>query len=543
MPRWATAQCPPMNAATRRQFLRAVGRIAGPTAMYGVLSQLGMAQASPARADFALQGAPGKGTRVLVLGAGLAGLVSALELQRAGYQVQLLEYNQRPGGRAWTLRGGDRTTELGGATQECRFDKGQYLDAGPWRIPHHHHGVLAYCKRLGVALQPFVQVNHNALLHSQRAFGGKPQRMRDIGADFAGGVDELLAKVVQQRKLDAPLDAEDQQRLLDALREMGALDREYRFRAGPQASRRRGWQRDAGAGVAGRPVHSQPVALPELLRSGLWRQLSQGMDYDYQMPLFQPVDGMDALPRALARELRGRIRYGRRVAAVAQDERGVSVSHQAVGADGRATGPMDSSRADWCVCTLPLSVLGQLELPGFSPAMQEAIDAVPYAATVKIGLQFKRRFWEEDDAIYGGISYTDLPIQLIAYPNHDFQAKGGVLLGAYSWGPNAFEYTAMAPAERVKHALAQGALMHPQYPAEFVSGISVAWHRVPFTLGCFAEWDEATRAAHYDTLCTMDRRIVLAGEHASWLPAWQEGAVLSAHAAIEQLHRRALAAA
>jgi monoamine oxidase len=532
-----------MTAPTRRQFLRAVGRVAGPTAMYGVLSQLGLAQASPARTDFALQGAPRKGTRVLVLGAGLSGLVSALELQRAGYQVQLLEYNQRPGGRAWTLRGGDRYTELGGATQECRFDKGQYLNPGPWRIPYHHHGVLAYCKRLGVALQPFVQVNHNALLHSRHAFGGKPQRLRDFGADFAGGVDELLAKVVQQRRLDAPLEAEDQQRLLDALREMGALDREYRFRAGPQVSERRGYLRDAGGGVQGRPQDSQPVALPELLRSGLWRQLSHGMNYEFQMPLFQPVGGMDAIPRALARELPGRIRYGRRVTAIAQDERGVSVQHQGVGADGRAAGPLETSRADWCVCTLPLSVLGQIDVPAFGAPLQQAIEAVPYASSVKIGLQFKRRFWEEDEAIYGGISYTDLPIQLIAYPNYDFQARGGVLLGAYSWGPNAFEYTAMAPAERVKHALAQGAQLHPQYPAEFVSGISVAWHRVPFTLGCYAEWNDELRAAHYDTLCTMDRRIVLAGEHASYLPAWQEGAVLSAHAAIEQLHRRALAAA
>ena len=534
-----------MNTTTRRQFLRSVGRVAGPTAMYGAMAQLGLAHAGTPGKTFALDGGlkgAHRGERVLVLGAGVAGLVSALELQRAGYQVEILEYNQRPGGRSWTLRGGDRYTELGGATQECRFDKGQYLNPGPWRIPYHHHGVLSYCKQLGVPLQPFVQVNHNAYLHSQRAFGGKPQRMREIAADFNGSIDELLAKVVQQHQLDQPLDNDDQARLLDALREMGALDREYRLRAGPQVSERRGYVRDAGGGADGRQQDSQPMGLSDVLRSGLWRQLSNGMNYEFQMPLFQPVGGMDAIPRALARQLPGRIRYGRRVAAIAQDEHGVTVSHQAVGPDGRASGPMQQSKAAWCVCALPLSVLGQLDLGGFSAAVQEAIEAVPYAASVKIGLQFKRRFWEEDEAIYGGISYTDLPIQLIGYPNYDFQARGGVLLGAYSWGPNAFEYSAMAPADRVRHALAQGAKIHPQYPAEFLSGVSVAWHRSPFTLGCFALWDEPTRARHYDTLCTMDRRIVLAGEHASYLPAWQEGAVLSAHNAIEQLHRRALAA-
>ena len=71
----------------------------------------------------------------------------------AGYRVQVLEFNNRPGGRVWTLRGGDRYTELGGDTQDCGFAPGQYINPGPWRLPHHHHGILAYCRRLGVALE------------------------------------------------------------------------------------------------------------------------------------------------------------------------------------------------------------------------------------------------------------------------------------------------------------------------------------------------------------------------------------------------------
>lgn len=69
-------------------------------------------------------------------------------------------------------------TELGGATQKCEFDEGHYLNPGPWRIPYHHNGLLDYCKRLGVTLEPFQQLNHNAFLHSKDAFGGKPQRVR-----------------------------------------------------------------------------------------------------------------------------------------------------------------------------------------------------------------------------------------------------------------------------------------------------------------------------------------------------------------------------
>jgi monoamine oxidase len=93
-----------------------------------------------------LSGDP-KGASVLILGAGMAGMCAAYELRKAGYKVQILEYNDRPGGRNWSLYGGDTYTELGGFTQQVRFDKGLYLNPGPWRLPHHHYAscITASC--------------------------------------------------------------------------------------------------------------------------------------------------------------------------------------------------------------------------------------------------------------------------------------------------------------------------------------------------------------------------------------------------------------
>ena len=175
--------------------------------------------------------------------------------------------------------------------------------------------------------------------------------------------------------------------------------------------------------------------------------------------------------------------------------------------------------------------------------MKAAIDAVPYASAVKFGLQFSRRFWEEDEHIFGGISYTDLPIRQISYPSTNFNAGGkGVLLGGYTFdGPNSYEFTAMSPPERLRRAVEFGAQIHPQYLTEFENGVSVAWHRVPFTLGCAGDWSDEARKAHYNDLCQIDGRIVLAGEHASYIPAWQEGAILSALDAIQRLHKRVVA--
>ena len=155
----------------------------------------------------------------------------------------------------------------------------------------------------------------------------------------------------------------------------------------------------------------------------------------------------------------------------------------------------------------------------------------------------KRRWWEDDERIYGGISYTDQPVALISYPSTQFmQAQKGVVLGAYTFGPHAFELTSMTPEERMKVVVDCGAAIHPQYRTEFENGVSVGWHRIPWTLGCFAQWSEANRAKNYDALCAIDGRMVLAGEHASHLGAWQEGAIVSALDAIKRLHQRVVAA-
>jgi len=155
-----------------------------------------------------------------------------------------------------------------------------------------------------------------------------------------------------------------------------------------------------------------------------------------------------------------------------------------------------------------------------------------------------RRFWETDDYIYGGHSFTSQDISLVSYPNyHLFEDGPGVLLGAFASGAGAYRLAGMTPEQRIEAALAQGSVFHPGvYRKEFQTGASVAWSRVPWTLGCCARWNEETRKQHYQTLVAVDDRIVLAGEHASYVGCWMEGALLSSLDAITRLHKRALEA-
>ena len=137
-----------INHPTRRTILSMIGAAAGSSAMYAAMTSLGHAAESPYNGPIKLDGDP-KGAKVLILGAGLAGMTAALELRAAGYEVEILEYREKAGGRCWTLHSGDSYTELGGATQKADFAKGNYFNPGPWRIPHHHHALLDYCRRLG----------------------------------------------------------------------------------------------------------------------------------------------------------------------------------------------------------------------------------------------------------------------------------------------------------------------------------------------------------------------------------------------------------
>lgn len=513
---------------TRRDFLRMVGVTAGGAVLMQTMQGMGVMAESSYAGPLQLQGA-GNGKKILILGAGLAGMTSALELSKQGYEVEILEFNDRAGGRVWSVRRGDRYEELGGAVQYVNFEDGEYLNPGPWRIPYSHKALLDYCRRLGVELQVFINHNRNTLIHRTDANGGEPVVRMPATADFVGYTSELLAKVTNQGALDQELTSDDRDRLLESLRTWGALNSDYQYTGGS----RRGYDEYLGAGHRS-GVTSAPGTLEELLGSEAWRAF--GSEWGYEaLTMFQPVGGMDQIAAGFERQVGHLIRYRSKVTEIRQGDDGVRVRYENL--DSGAT---EEASADYCICTIPLSILSQIRTD-FSPKFQEAVRSVPYASATKVGLQFKRRFWEEDHRIYGGITSTDLPNRQIAYPNYNFFKKKGVVLGAYTYGGDiSHEVTAMSPEERIKWALDNGRKIHPQYDEEYETGFSVGWHRVPWTLGCAASWVGTTRQDYYDTLLQPDGRVYLAGEHLSYLGAWMEGAILSALDVIEAVHERAM---
>jgi monoamine oxidase len=134
---------------TRRQFLRRAGLFTGAALTTSLLRDL----------DALAQ--PRKPLHFVIVGAGLAGLCAAYELEKRGHSVQILEAEpQHIGGRARTLR----------------FGNGLYGEAGAMRIPLRHEITRHYVKEFGLPLRPFVQSNPQAFYYLR----GQRLRIADV---------------------------------------------------------------------------------------------------------------------------------------------------------------------------------------------------------------------------------------------------------------------------------------------------------------------------------------------------------------------------
>src|SRR5216683_800210 len=209
---------------TRRDFLTQVGRAGGFGATYMMMQSLGLLPVPTSQASvLRLPKTLGTGKNVVILGAGISGMVAAWELSKAGYNCTILEARGRAGGRNWTIRNGTRIEMTDGTTQTCTFEDGHYFNAGPARLPSQHVTMLGYCRELGVQLEVEVNSSRSSLLQNDTFNGGKAVQQRQLVNDTRGHVAELLAKCIKRSALDEELTSDDKERMLVFLRKYGDL--------------------------------------------------------------------------------------------------------------------------------------------------------------------------------------------------------------------------------------------------------------------------------------------------------------------------------
>ena len=508
---------------TRRALLTQLGAVGGAGAVFMGMEALGLAHATPAMAEqFDLPAGSGNGKSVVVLGAGIAGLVAAYELDRAGYDVTVLEARDRVGGRVWSVRGGDRIVQSGRADQHATFDQGLYFNAGAARIPATHRVILGYARRFGVKLESFVNDNRGAGWD----FGGKVQPERRMVYDLHGRVSELLAKAIDQKALDQAMPKGELEAFRQFLQFYGFLDDKGAY---SQASFASGFASEPG-GYAQAPKELAPLTLKELLpnRAIGFPYFFQSIN-DMQPAMLQPVGGMDAIARAIHAQVKSRVRLNSPVSAIRRIGDRVRIEH---GPGKKVT------EADFAIVTLPANLLERVP-NDFSAEKKAALKGINYLPSVKVAFEAPR-FWEED-GIYGGLGWTDQANENLIYPSGGWHSDTGVLVAAYcaGWtGPNhTQEYTAMSHEERFRICREVVERMHPGQAHKLGKPVTVAWGLTPWPDA--ASCSSRARPARYAELLRPEGPIFFAGEHLSYVLFWQEGAALSAHEAMRLLTSQA----
>jgi monoamine oxidase len=500
-------------------MLAELGLLSGAGVSFAAAQALGIASPGSAKAArFALPPGSGTGKKVVVLGAGIAGLVAAYELRRAGYAVTVLEARNRVGGRAWTIRGSDRIEQIDRPLQQARFSAGQYFNAGPARIPSSHHVILGYADRLGVPLEVFVNSNQSAGWD----FAGHVEPQRRMMVDMRGMIGELLAKAIDGHALDTALSKEELAGFRQFIAFYSGLDEKGKYAA------------SVSSGYADWPggYDHPPKAVGTLGFKQLLPNRAVGFPYffeqimDMQATMLQPVGGMDRIAKALYAAVRPAIQLGSPVTAIRREGAGVRIEHRG-----------GVVRADYCVCTQPAPLLARIP-SDFSAAKKTALKGVEYLKSAKVAFEAPR-FWEREDHIYGGIAWTDRLNENVIYPSSGFHSARGVLVGAYVAGwthpdtPEAF--TKLPIAEQIRISAGSIEALHPGRSRLLTSPVAINWGQVPYSEGVGAvgrDFGEQKRGPLYDELLKPEGPITFAGEHLSYVGLWQEGAAMSAHEAI-----------
>lgn len=440
-----------------------------------------------------------KPKKVVIVGAGVAGLVAAYELKRAGHNPVILEAQQRVGGRVYTLR--------------QPFMEGLYADVGAMRIPRAHKLTLEYISRFNLETHDFTMDNPNAYYY----IGGRKIRIAEGNAD-----PNLLGFDVSDHERGhtaGTMWMKTIQPLLDLLEKDGEAAWDEIVTKYDQYSTREflevnGWSEGAIEMYG-------LVANQEAVMNSSFLEVFREDSGNFYTNMVEIQGGSDRLPHAFLPELKDNIRFGAKMTAIDQSPDDVTIHYRTIAGRFKET-------ADYAIITVPFPVLRHIEcIKPFTRAKQRAIRQLHYDASAKILFQCKRRFWEEDEGIFGGGTMTDLPIRNLYYPDHGRETGRGVILASYTWSEDAQRWGSLFHNDRIEQALEDVAQIHPQINQEFEVGASWMWHDDEFAGGAFALFDPEQQSLLYDLIIAPEGRIHFGGEHTSLHHAWIQGAIES----------------
>lgn len=463
-------------------------------------------------------------------------------------------------------------------TWKSGINKGQpvdlFLNAGPGRIPSNHVNLIALCQEIGVSLEPYFFLSYSNLLQSEKFKDGKAFPFSQVNYSLFAEMAKLGV---------ASSTGPDAAALINLYQQFGGVDKNGTL----TDTHRLGFSRVPGGWRDAGKVRDQ-ISAKAIMDSGFVGQsgenpeltagsfLFNSSNIDWQASLMQPIGGMDRIWQQLlvqpipARAARGGdMRTAMDNAFGYCGPRGASAGTAYVGdlvylnaPVKRVTIKKDTNKVnlsfgeinlictqghpsrvdvnydfDYCVSTMAPNLLHDV-LKNADQTFMNGLANVDQTPAIKVGWQGRNRFWEEEDQIYGGISWTTDIISQIWYPSEDFTAPTGILTGAYNRGPLAADFGKLDQKQRIAAALGGGDKLHPGFKDKVYAddGLTIAWQNMPHQVGGWPSDTAITQPSVYKQITAMPQgRLVCAGDAWSYWPGWQEGSVASAYCAISEI--------
>jgi monoamine oxidase len=472
--------------------------------------------------------------KILILGAGMAGLAAGYELLQRGHQVQIFEASPRLGGRVWTQR----------------FKNGQYGELGAMRIPAAHDYTRHYIKQLKLQLRTFVNSNPTTF----RDFEGTICRAK-VGGQKIGDLFDLSKRDREAIRKENDLDAIYLQMMQEVLSYLDDADKTQLFGHGPLSAKLNYLDKSLLQTLLDRAdtydavrLMGKATVLDDYWHCSTIMFLREEIEGAF-VGLEEIPGGMERLPNALAdapladgTTLRNHITYAREVCSIDQEDQGITITFKQ---DGR----LDTATFPYVLCTIPFSVLRRINIKGLSGGKKilDAIQGMSYHSATKVLVNCTQRFWEQDPQgkIYGGASLADAITRMTFYPSDNADQKNqsiskgpGVLLGSYSWGATARRLGVLSRQERGEVVVDKIRRFHPQLrdyldPEEPYA--SMAWDNYPFAAGAFSSPSPHDLPMFFPAASQPAGRLFFAGEHLSPYSTWIQGSLWSALQAVRQI--------
>jgi len=438
---------------------------------------------------------------VIVIGAGLAGLSAAFDLHRAGWGVTVLEARDRVGGRVLTVRS---------------FSSGLAAEAGGEYIEENQTRMVSLARQLNLQLAN--SGSWQAQTGDWVSFDGKSGRISDSilwGTNLAGEIERCWLALSGLSQFitdpDQPQASEEAARL-DA---QSAADWIQSLDAHPLAKR-----------YFSTHIRSEYTTEPERFSLlDLARNARMYYTSLERSPSMRVMGGNDQIPCALAKVLPD-VRLNAPVTSIRLKPDRVAVTFEQ--ADSHLT--IDS---DFAILAIPLTTARLIDFNGSLPiAHQTMVDEVSYGAVTKVMIEYRKRFWNEKK--WNGRLATDAPIVYTWDATSHFEHERGIIT-AYTGGENARKLSALSDRERIQLAVSEIEKVFPGSSELVETTATVSWLNEPYTRGSYLALAPGQVTAYWKTLSEPVGHLFFAGEHATPIQGFMEGAVESGQRAAARI--------